>query len=131
MHFALPELVLMRKTACPLLERVKARIGPETKLMSFRYPFQDVNWVFKSSDVYMYRAPGEIRWGMEQDSEMKKRRLLDIPATNELIRQRRGKGGVLLVLPTKIYREDRKLLPEPEWIETNSSHRKGYSAVKF
>ncbi len=131
MHFALPELVLMRKTACPLLERVKTRISPETKLMSFRYPFQDVNWVFKSSDVYMYRAPGEIRWGMEQDPEMKKRRLLDIPATNELIRQRRGKGGVLLVLPTKIYREDRKLLPEPEWIETNSSHRKGYSAVKF
>lgn len=131
MHFALPELVLMRKTACPLLERVKARISPETKLMSFRYPFQDVNWVFKTDDVYMYRAPGEISWGMERDPEMKKRRLLDIPAVNELIRQMRGKGGVLLVLPTKIYREDRKLLPEPEWVETNSGHRKGYSAVKF
>lgn len=131
MHFALPDQVLIRKTACPLLESVKDRIGPDTKLMSFRYPFQDVNWVFKSSDVYMYCAPGEISWGLEQDPEMKERRLLKIPAVNELIRRMRGKGGVLLVLPTKIYYEDSHLLPKPEWVKSNSGHRKGYTVVKF
>ena len=130
MHFALPDLLVLRRSASGLLESVRDRITPETKLLSFRYPFQDVNWVFKRSDVYMYRAPGEIRWGLEYDPAMKERRLLDREKTNELIRRMRGKGGVLLVLPTKVYLEDREKLPKPEWVKS-TPHRKGYTAVKF
>ena len=99
--------------------------------MSFRHPFQAVNWVFRSADVYMYRAAGEISWGLEHDPEMKARRLLDVAATNRLIEENRGKGGVLLVLPTKAYQEDAHLLPKPEWVKANSEHRKGYTVVKF
>ena len=129
-HFALPDLLLLRRSASGLLESVKDRISPETKLLSFRYPFQDVNWVFKRSDVYMYRSPGEIRWGLEYDPAMMERRLLDLEKTNELIRRMRGKGGVLLVLPTKEYVRDREKLPKPEWVKS-TPHRKGYTAVKF
>ena len=129
-HFALPDLLLLRRAACPLLESVKDKISPETKLLSYRYPFQDVNWVFQTDDVYMYRSPGEIRWGMEQDPAMMDRRLLTIEKTNEMIRRMRGKGGVLLALPTKEYVRDREKLPKPEWVKS-TPHRKGFTVVKF
>ena len=131
MHIAIPDVFLNRRTPCPLLEKVKKEISPETKLMSYRHPFQAVNWVFRSSDVYMYRVAGEISWGLDHDPEMKARRLLDVAATNRLIEENRGRGGVLLVLPTKVYLEDAHLLPEPEWVKANTAHHKGYTVVKF
>lgn len=128
-HFVVPELITARKSACALLERIKPKIGPEVKIMSYRYPFQDVCWVFKKDDVSMYRFGGELTRGLEFMKQ--EHRVLNIEETNDFILENRKKGGVLLILPNKIYSEDKGKLPKPRWIESNSKDRKGYSAVLF
>lgn len=131
-HFVLPDRVAARKAPITLIESAKAKVNPEnTALASFRYPFQDVCWVFKRNDVWMFLEGGEIDEGLKYEDS--KHRRLNVEEFNKLIVSEREKGrGILLVLGTKIYNEVKKQLPPPEWIEsTDDGHPKGYSAIKF
>ncbi len=127
--FIVPERIEARKTVASLLERVKPKVGKDVKLIAFRHPFHGVCWGFRREDVYLYRFGGELTRGLEFMNRQD--RVLDIEETNEFIQKNRNRGGVLLVLPNKLYREDQGKLPKPRWVESNSKDRKGYSAVFF
>ncbi len=128
-HFIVPERIEARKTVCSLVDRVKPKVGENVKLIAYRHPFHGVCWGFRSENVYLYRFAGELTRGLEF---MKRQdRVLDIEKTNEFILENRDKGGVLLILPNKLYSEDKGKLPKPRWVESNTKDRKGYSAVFF
>ena len=128
-HFIVPERIEARKTVYSLVDRVKPKVGENVKLIAYRHPFHGVCWGFRSENVYLYRFAGELTRGLEF---MKRQdRVLDIEKTNEFILENRDKGGVLLILPNKLYSEDKGKLPKPRWVESNTKDRKGYSAVFF
>jgi len=82
-HFVVPDQINERKSACRLLEKIRPTLPEKVKLVSFRYPFQDVCWVFKRDDVLMYRFGGELTKGIEF---MKAgHRILDYAQTRDLI----------------------------------------------
>ncbi len=110
-YLVVPQKVYAVKSPGSLIRAAKQKAPPQVRLMSFRYPFQDVCWEFRSSGVDMFLAPGEIMSGvamMERQAAAKGvpfKKVYNMEETLALIDANRGKGGVLIVMPNKIYEE--------------------------
>ena len=127
--FIIPDLFMLNKSACRLLETIKPKLPENAVILSFRYPFQDVCWVLKRDDILMYRAGGELKKGLEL---MKRTdRILSIAQTNELIRKEKTKRDIVLFLPDYIYHEEKNRLPLPKRIEKLRNPNSKFMALIF
>ena len=96
-------------------------------LVSFKDPVQTVAWVFKRRDVWLFKSGGELDDGLKfPDSE---HRLLKTEDFNKLIATNKGRNEIVLILPTKIYREDHESLPLPSWVKSGGEN--GYVIMKY
>ena len=101
----LPQYFVERR--CPVFTLSSAPpVSPEQILVSFRYPFQDVCWFYRRSDVYILASPGEIEYGLKRPDQ--KHRLLSVQDFNALVREKRTDPGVVLVMATDRFLESRE-----------------------
>ena len=127
--FIIPDLFMLNKSACRLLETIKPNLPEKAVILSFRYPFQDVCWILKRDDILMYLSGGELKKGLKF---MKRNdRILEIAQTNELIRKEKTKRNIILILPDYIYQEEKNLLPIPKRIEKLRNPNSKFIALVF
>ena len=130
-HFVFPDIVSERKAPSEFLATVP--VPKDAALVTFRRPFQDVCWVYKRADAYMFVSRGEIDYGLKYP-EAKHRHLPDVAALRELIRREKEKGKeVYFVSRTDVVTEDYKdTFPPYEWRKSSAGNSPdGYSVVKF
>ncbi len=129
-NFIMPNQIIERKAPAVFLEENKALVPHDASLVSWRDPSQSVFWVFDRKDVWLYLSGGELDDGLKFE-DSKRRFLKSSEELSALIAERRGRGGVVLILPSKILREEEDELPKPEWVKSSGNERRGYSIVKF
>ena len=130
-HFVFPDIVSERKAPSEFLATVP--VPKDAALVTFRRPFQDVCWVYKRADAYMFVSRGEIDYGLKYP-EAEHRHLPDVAALRELIRREKEKGKeVYFVSRTDVVTEDYKdTFPPYEWRKSSAGDSPdGYSVVKF
>ncbi len=125
-HFILPERIVESKAPAVFLERNEPRIKPGAMLVSFRDPVQTVAWVFQRNDVWLFKAGGELDDGLKFPDS--KHRLLSIEDFNKAVAAR-NRNEIILVVPTKIYNEDKDKLPPPRWLKAGG--KKGYVIMQY
>jgi len=126
-HFIIPERVIEGKSPVVFLERNEPRVSPGSMLVSFRDPVQTVAWVFKRSDIWLYKSGGELDEGLKASDASHRR--LNIDDFNKALARNKGRAETILIVPKKIYDEDKDKLPSPAWMKTGGE--KGYVMMKF
>ncbi len=130
-NFLLPQELLRSKAPGDFLSIVHDRVDEKTILVSHDDPLREVCWYFQRDDVYIFVAPGEVRYGTSY-SDAKDRVVMDHAAVppaqlNEFslfVQQWNAKKRtVVLVVPEFIYEIYRKLnaIPEPDRMESDGN----------
>lgn len=102
---SLPQYFIDRR--CPVVTlKAAPAVSPDQILVAFRYPFQDVCWFYRRSDVLILASPGEIEYGIRRPDQ--KHRLLSAEDFNKLVREKRSDPGVVLVMATDRFLEGRE-----------------------
>ncbi|MBU1417026.1 MAG: phospholipid carrier-dependent glycosyltransferase [Proteobacteria bacterium] len=128
-NFLLPQVLLRSKAPGPFLTRFQDRVDNKTIIVSHDDPLREICWYFKRDDVYIFVAPGELRYGTSY-VDAKDRVVMDHAAEppaelNEFslfVEQwNRKKRKVVLVVPEFIYKIYRELnaIPQPDRMESN------------
>ena len=74
----------------PLIERNAPLVAEGDLVISDDDSIRAVCWYLKRDDVYNLGAPGELRYGFEYPEAGAGKRLIDLKAAAELIKQHRG-----------------------------------------
>ncbi len=127
-YLVMPESVVERKSPSVLISSVRRDLPEDVQLAAYRHPFQAVCWEFQRDDVWIFLRPGELRYGLRYPEQS--HRLLDLEAFGALVEKERGSSGVLLVLPSDLYLELYRELPEPKWVK-GSENENGYKLVAY
>lgn len=103
-----------------------------TILVTYRRPFQDVCWAFRTTDVRMFLKHNEISYGMSYPEEQY-RFIPDFPALQELCREQKAKNGHVAVI-TQLSKLDmfEQSMPPPERVWKSYPGRKtGYAVLLY
>lgn len=128
-NFLLPQELQRSKAPGAFLLKFKDRVDEKSILVSHDDPLREICWYYKRDDVYIFVAPGELRYGTSY-VDTKDRVIMDHAAEppagmNEfsLFVQlwNRKKRTVILVVPEFIYTIYRELnaIPEPDRMESD------------
>jgi len=110
-HFIIPEQTRIRKCPGEFLMSHFSEITPETVIVSSDDPLRAVCWFYKRDDVYLFREPGELRYGLSYEDS--KHRLLAPGAFRQFINENAGKASVVLIAKAREYKKYGYLIPEP------------------
>lgn len=119
-HFGTPETVLFKKAPGILFERHTGVVGENTLLVSQTSLAPAASWFYKKSDVFLFQSKGELAYGLSYP-DVRHRYIDDVSRLNALIAQKRGSGGVVLVLKKNKYKEIADHLPAPVFSDTKGN----------
>jgi len=119
-HFGIPETVLFKKAPGLLFERHAGVVGKNTLLVSQSDLAPALSWFYKKSDVFFFQSRGELKYGLSYP-EVRHRYIEDVSRLNTLIAQKRGNGGVVLVLKKNRYKKIADRLPAPVFSDTKGN----------
>lgn len=115
-HFVMPDQSIERKSPGEFLLRHADRIKKDMFLVSGDDPLRAVCWFYKRDDIYLLRAPGELKYGLSYDDS--KHRLLSLDQLTEMVKAQEEKR-VVLIAKARRYAEYKHLLPRPVFEDTN------------
>jgi 4-amino-4-deoxy-L-arabinose transferase len=84
-------------------------IAPGTVIVTDRELVHAVCWAYKRDNVYMFREPGELEYGLKYDDA--KHRLLTDESLGELVARQESRGGVLFIYQAGRYDDSLEQLP--------------------
>ena len=115
-----------------LAEVAKELPMENTILVTYRRPFQDVCWAFRTTEVRMFLKHNEISYGLSYPEE-KHRFIPDFPALQELCREQAAKNGHVAVI-TQLSKLDvfEGSMPRPERIwKSYPGLKTGYAVLLY
>jgi len=103
-----------------------------TIIVTYRRPFQDVCWAFRTTEVRMLIKQNEISYGISYPEE-KHRFIPDFPALKGLCREQKAKNGhVAVVTPLSRLSEFEKAMPQPERVwKSYPGLKTGYAVLLY
>jgi len=84
-------------------------LAPGTAIVTDRELVHAVCWAYRRDDVYMFREPGELEYGLRYDDA--KHRLLTDESLGDLVARQENRGGVLFIYQAGRYDDTLEQLP--------------------
>jgi 4-amino-4-deoxy-L-arabinose transferase len=118
-HFSMPDFFNERKAMGEFLDSYSHEIKPDTEIVTYGHPVSAICWYYERDDVKQIisipEEPFGLRYGDPKDRLLTRRQL------NELVEEKGGKGGIVVIMKAKDYRDFSKYIPEAGSVDWNGS----------
>lgn len=111
----LPERGLRGHAPMPLLEKIAARVQPDSVLLTSPYYVGALNWRFHRTDALIARDPGELTYGMNRAPG--EPRLVLISELKDFAAAHAGEGRLILFFKESTFASYEPLLPPPLYLD--------------
>ncbi|OGV32343.1 MAG: hypothetical protein A2020_00940 [Lentisphaerae bacterium GWF2_45_14] len=125
-HLVFPDRAAENKAPGAFLIAHKDKVAPETIIVTYKNVTRAACWYYKRNDCFIFMEPGEFEYPLSRP-ENEGRFIKKVSDLNNFIKLHSKKQPVMLVMRTKIYREDCEgNIPPPDFIE-----KKGEFTIAF
>ena len=129
-HLVFPERAAEGKAPGEFLLAHKDKVTPETIIVTYKNVTRAVCWYYKRNDCLIFMEPGEFEYPLNRP-ENAERFIKKTQDLDEFIKKTTKERPLLLVIRTKIYREDcAGKIPVPDFIETKGEFTIALYSVK-